>query len=216
MKKFQRQNDIDDLLEGYKFAFNILVRMLYDNISQNVSLGLTDDLIINRADFKGIEIHLLPNSCEKIIILKNIKKKNKNVITSKTWEQLSILISQFTKEVIEPIEKLKDYSVLNPKYQLGQIEEMIKACTMNEILVSMQDAKRDIPKGYPVPTLDSSIWDNPRKKEEYLHKVFSGYKYAVSFLWFNLLSEDTFIRNLTKLGETLSWKGFDGYFDIIN
>ncbi len=133
MADFHNRN-IESLLEGYQFAFSILARRLHDGISQNSSLKLTEDLTFKRADFHGIEIHLLPNSCEKIILLKNIKDKTKRVLTSATWQELEDYISQFDEKVIRPLQQLELSSALNGKFPLRDINETIQYSTLNETL----------------------------------------------------------------------------------
>jgi hypothetical protein len=206
---------VEGLLEGYQFAFSILARRLYDGISQNSSLKLTEDLTFKRADFHGVEIHLLPNSCEKIIILKNIKDNTRCVLTCGTWQELEDSLYQFDNEVVHPLEQLKLSSVLNNRFSLNDINEIIRYSTLNDILIFMQDTERNVPRGYPVPTLNNAIWDDPVKKDEYLRKVFPGYKYAVQFIWFSLTNEKLNNISVKTLGNTTSWHDFDSRFQAI-
>ena len=214
MAYFHNRN-IESLLEGYQFAFSILARRLHNDISQNSSLRLTEDLTFKRADFHGVEIHLLPNSCEKTILLKNIKEKTKRVLTSATWQELEDSISQFGKDVTEPLQQLKLSSALNGKYSLTDINETIRYSTLNETLLFMQDTKRNVPHGYPVPTLNNAMWDDPIEKEEYLRKVFPGYKYTVQFIWFTLTNGKLDNTSIKTLGDTASWPDFDSHFRAI-
>ena len=49
--------DHNDLLEGYKFALNVLIRCLHDAIASSLSLNLSEDIIFSRARFVGIPLH---------------------------------------------------------------------------------------------------------------------------------------------------------------
>ncbi|MDO8577921.1 MAG: hypothetical protein Q7R50_01935 [Dehalococcoidales bacterium] len=216
MKRYHAKVPVGDILIGYQFAFHIIARRLFDVVSQNSSLKLSTDLIFMRADFRGTEIHLLPNSCEKTILLKNIKVQIKDVMSSTTLAELGRTLSQFAEAIVSPLQQLKLVSTLANNSVLGSatLDELINYCSMNDLLIFLNDTERGVPHGYPVPTLNSDIWDNPSKKNEYLLKAFKGYKYSILFIWSTLLNINNY-ESFKELYHSRSWRDFDRNFDGI-
>ncbi len=205
-----------ELFEGYKFTYNVLTRRLHDELSENISLQLSQDFIFYRANFRGIEIQKLPNTCEKIILLKNIRKKLKPVLSCKNWEQITYQIQISRDEVINPLLQLKRCSKLSTIYTIGNIDDAINYSTINLTYIFLNDTRRGVPHGYYTSTLDNSLWHNKKpNRDAYLKTAFKGYKYTIQYLWFILLGEKFYTTSLVNMHRAKNWDDFDTYFEIL-
>jgi hypothetical protein len=208
-----RITDETDLLTGYVFLVNILTRRLHDEIATNVSLGLTEDESFYSADHHGTPLDRLPDSGEKVLLLRAIRKKVESILNSLTWDQAQESLESFRQDIVEPFWGLKQYSQLNQAYQIASIDEAIRYSTMNEVFVFLNDTSEQVPHGYPVPTLDNKLWRNSRPEvEQYLSTAFKGYKYSNQYLWFMLLGNEFSLTSLAQIHEAKDWDEFDGYF----
>lgn len=194
--------------DGLKFVFNTLIKRLQHELTMNASLGLTDDFIFNRANFTGVAISKLPNSCEKTIVLKNIDKSAQRVLDSRDWPQLESSMHQFENEILTPFIQLKSLALTNKRFTLTDMYQAITYATMFEIYIFLNDTRRGAPHGYLRMKYDDGT-------TRYLRKVFKGYKYVVQFLWFNLLGSDFKNSALAQIHRALDWNSFDMYFDVI-
>jgi DNA-directed RNA polymerase subunit H (RpoH/RPB5) len=57
------------------------------------------DLLLERALHELIPIHKLENTCEKIVLLKNIKAHAKAILRTQTYDALAQAITLFDHEV---------------------------------------------------------------------------------------------------------------------
>jgi hypothetical protein len=210
--------DYLDIIPGYKFTFDILTRRLHNEISTNNSLGLKVDRIFERSDFSGHTIiDALPDSSEKVILLKEIRHYVKPILESNNLIQLETSLKVFKNEVLDPFLKLKDISHLNSAYSIPTLDLAIKYSTMNEVFVFLNDTSRNgVPHGYPTPNLDNILWDtSSRDLRTQLNSYFLGYKYSVQFIWFKLMSNRFDYPAVIHLHESNSWDEFNYYYSAI-
>lgn len=229
---FRKLNDINDyrrwmrtyhsldlnkpIFLGYKYLFNTLLRMLVSNIEHNISLGLSSDEMFDRASFKGESIDKLPNTCDKTIFIKTILKYFDAVIKSDDWDSLNNSIVIFSKSVVSKIEKIRDISFLNPKFIVSDIDTAIDYAAMFQVYIFLNDTSRGLPHGYTSAMVeDINVTLRDRYHIANLDDTFTGYKYAVQYLWYKLLgnlSSDSFLKDIHL---TTDWESFDTYFDKI-
>lgn len=206
------QND-RDLFEGYKFALDVLSRLLHDAIAYKSSLNLSEDLVFSRARFVGIPLHKVPNSCDKAILLKNIHANAKGILRARAWSELDEGINQFEKEILSPFDNLKSASVVSPHYNISNLDEAVLYSSMFQVYIFLNDTRRGLPHGYRQSMLEDSLFEGFRlKNKEYLRRVFEGYTYSIQFLWHCLLEDRFSETSLVELHESADWYELDKYF----
>jgi len=228
-----RRHDIKDfegLFEGYKFFIESAIRSFMNALIYDSSLDLGEDYIFFRARFRGVELSKLPNTCEKMILIKNINQKLKAIKRAKDWDSLKNTLQLFDKEVIQTFERifLEDVGVSH-KMKMGK-EEALSYITMFYLLIYMTDTHRTTPRGHFVSLLDNGV------SERQLQNNFEGYKYALQFVWNSILGDKSFsamddmhnakdwcendddfsFESKTEDVEESKGKYLDEYFKIIN
>jgi hypothetical protein len=211
-------SDCQKCIEGYMFAFRVLIERLHEEIERDVALGLSSDPVFERAAFTGrIPIYKLPNSCDKTLVLKNIHKKAKAVLKATDWTQIEEAATVFRSAILSPLIKLKSVTAVNPAYShLKSLDEAIRYATMFELYIFLNDTGSGAPHGYPQIVLkDMGDQVSKRRKSQYLIRAFTGYKYAVQFMWSQLLGRSFNDSPLSYIHRTRGWDSFDKYFEPI-
>ena len=207
----------DNHLPGYKLAFNTLFRMLASELERNTSLGLTSDDVFERASFKGISISKLPNTSEKAILIRNLQYYFDEVANASIWPTLETAMQRLTLEVLAPLNNVKDISSLSRSCPVRETETAITYSSMFQTYIFLSDTSRGIPHGFlPAMFDDQDAGFGFRfLAAQKLGNAFFGYKYAVQFLWNQLLGDK--FRNLvvSDIHKTDDWASFDKYFDKI-
>lgn len=208
------------LFEGYKLTIETLIRMLYQEISNNQSLRLSEDRLFARAAFTGISPHKLPNSCEKNIVLRNISCKAEPVVKAPGWDCLKESLNGFQHEVMSPLYLMKSIGVVPPCHPSLDKEAAVRYAAMFQAYISLNDTSRGFPHGYHLPVLKGDpvspwSWKFARKRRSRFAQILDGYKYGVQFLWYRMLG-DTFTGTpLARLHHATNWSEFDGFFELI-
>ena len=204
-------------LPGYISVFNTLFRMLTSELERNVSLGLTSDDVFDRATFKGISINRLPNTCEKTVLIRNLQYYFKDVIHSNSWDSLGAAMQRLSGEVLAPFNNVKHVSSVNKNYPVREIETAVRYSSMFQIYIFLNDTSRGIPHGYLPAMLDDQDYDLRFRYSaaKTLGNAFLGYKYAVQFLWYQLLRDEFKNSVVNDIHETNDWDSFDKYFNKI-
>ena len=65
-----------EFFEGYKFFLQCTFNVFIYALSSDSSLGLDEDFRFFRAQYVGIKLSKIPNSCEKVVMIKNIDQKS--------------------------------------------------------------------------------------------------------------------------------------------
>ena len=208
--------DVNRLLPGYKFALDTLLRLMHDEISGNYSLKLTEDKYLIRARFTGVPLWKLQNRCEKVTLLKNMRRIAKDVLRQSTWNRLNAAMTRLEKELVQPLGQLKDHTTLPKHYKLSSIEDAIRCAAIFQVYIFMNDTRKGYPHGYIQSMLEDPIFkDDDRRNRDYMTEVFEGYKYAVEFLWSRLTPDRINESPLSQLHLAADWKQFDQYFERI-
>jgi hypothetical protein len=184
IKDYHSIDNDEDLLPGYRLFVILLLKDLLDSIEWDSGLKLKEDFIYNRADFKGVPLEDLPNSCEKTIILKNIWALSNNIYTSKNWSRL-----QSGLKDIQKLFPIFDYIYDNCILTDGQYDKsnILNALTQDHLLIKYHDTHR----GFPLARLDSPVII-PHIRKGYINDAFKGYVYTLQYVWYTLYSEERF------------------------
>ncbi len=179
---------------------NSLIRTFFHSIIYGSELPIDEDFIFSRARFTGIELSKIPNTCEKTIFLKNLNKYRRSIKNAKNWKELQESINKFQDDFISKFEKIfEDNIEVSPKIQIGK-KEALKYATMFYIYIYLNDTSRFVPHGYFVGVLKDGFEKNHRKK------TFEGYKYALQFVWYQLLGEKRYNKtSLRYLHKSTDW-----------
>ncbi len=204
-------------LPGYKLVFNTLFRMLTSELERNISLGLTSDDIFDRATFKGISINKLPNTCEKALLIRNLQYYFNDVISSNSWASLETAMQRLSVEVLAPFNNVKKVSSLNRNCPVREIETAVTYSSMFQTYIFLNDTNRGIPHGYLPAMFDDQEADFGFQfsAARTPGNAFFGYKYAVQFLWYQLLGDKFRNSVVSDIHKTNDWNSFDKYFDKI-
>jgi len=207
------------LFEGYKLTIETLIRTLYEEISNDQSLGLSEDQLFARATFVGISPHKLPNSCEKNILLRNISSNAESVVEAAEWDCLKKSLHSFHDEIISPLALIKSIVAVPPCYPISQ-EEAVKYAAMFQVYIFLNDTGRGFPHGYHLPVLKADpvspwSWRFARKRRSRFAHILDGYKYGVQFLWYRMLRESFTGTPLARLHQATNWTEFDGFLEEI-
>lgn len=193
------------LFEGYRFALNCCLNTFVDGLTFDSDLEIENDFLLLRAAGELQQIHLLPNTCEKIVFLKNIKPLVKDIIKSKDYKEMSRSIDKFNRHLSSQFEQ-----ILNKCISISEEVNIGNEKALNLLLLDFAHTYlMQIKNNGPVANTPNPLavnWTDRDKKEEYLE----GYKYTLQFLWNSLLGDLEFKKtHLIKLHEVDSWRTYN-------
>lgn len=192
LNEYHKINDDNKIFEGYRFFIDVCIRGFINSIIYDDSIGLDEDFTFFRARFVGVDIDDIPNTCNKIIFLKNIWKLTKNIRKSKNWEEISVSIKDI--EILFSIFDVIYKQNVSPIKDLNK-KDALKFATIFNTHIFLNDTSKGLPLAYLLaPILKSSA------KEESLESAYTGYTYILQYLWFALLGKNKFRKSsLMKL-----------------
>jgi hypothetical protein len=91
------------VLDGYKYFIEGCFHIFFDQLAEQAFAGLVNDLTLNRAIYEWVSLEKLENTCEKVVLLKNIYSNVKPVKRSKSFYDLQLNLKQFDDNVIQPV-----------------------------------------------------------------------------------------------------------------
>lgn len=183
INQYHRIENMDDLFTGYKFFIEVIFSNLLESIRLDSAFGLEEDFAYYRAQFEGVNINEIPNSCEKIILSKNIWNKSKKIRKSKSW-----------KEIENAIESIEDliliFELIYEKYVYSRKKlnknEALRIATIKITHIFLNDTREGTPHIYPTSIL------HPNYTAKYAEYSYKGYTYCLQYLWYILLGQETF------------------------
>lgn len=205
LDKNHPQKSKSDLFEGYRFALNCCLNTFVDGISDDSELEIENDFLFIRANSDLQPVHILPNSCEKIIFLKNIKSTVKDILKAKSYQDISKPIEQFNILIAFRFEQIwNDCISVSDEINIEK-SKMFELLLIDFAHTYLMQIKNNGPVAN-TPNPLAIEWTKEEKKKEYLE----GYKYAVQFLWSELLGELEISKtHLSKLHEADSWRTYN-------
>ena len=192
LNEYHKINDDNKIFEGYRFFIDVCIRGFINSIIYDDSIDLDEDFTFFRARFVGVDIDDIPNTCNKIIFIKNIWKLTKNIRKSKNWEEISVSIKDV--EILFSVFDLIYKRNVSPIKDLNK-KDALKFATIFNTNIFLNDTSKGLPHAYLLaPILKSSA------KEESLENAYAGYTYVLQYLWFVLLGKNKFRKSsLMKL-----------------
>lgn len=193
LKDYHKIENDSDVFEGYKLFLMTIFKCLINSILEDESLQLEEDEVLFRANFVGVPLYEIPNTCEKTIFIKNIWKFAESIIVSKKWEEIDSRLNnlQLLFHVFDVL-----YQNVSSTKDIEK-EEAIK--TISKIYTHR--FLNDTHKGYPLGYIFPAILDI-NKDDIKFQNSFKGYVYSLQYLWYNLLDFNEFeascIKNLHK------------------
>ena len=187
LENFHKIDSDLDIFEGYKFAIITSLRAFMNSLSMHDPFKLKDDEICNRAEFRGIKLEKLPNSCEKIVFQKNVWDLSKQIRKSREWNEIDV------KKELSPLfnvfQKVKEQNI---KTEKASIDESLKFISEFYAYLFLIDTSHGRPKGYyhPFFSLNPSL--------EISDKSFKGYAYTLQYFWYKVLGEEEFKKSCLK------------------
>ena len=206
------------LLLGHKLTIVTLITLLYDEIADKDNLDLDTDIYLERALFKGINIHKLRNSCAKTLLLKNLDAIAQGISKANSWSNLSEGLAILNKKVLRPFESMKQIAEVKPNSKIRSLEDAIKYSAMAQLYIFLNDTSTGMPHGYRPPTDYFDLETNrrsPSRLTRFRGKAFQGYKFSVQYLWSTVLHEEFCHTPLMFIHKSKNWDDFDGFFEII-
>lgn len=221
VKEVHPGKDADELFEGYKFSLNCCLNSFVSSLSEDHLLGIENDFLLNRAIAENIPIHHIENSCEKTILLKNIKPYVKGIIKSSSYNELHKQLNRFITDISSKFDFiLNNHIEISSEIGIDK-ETGIKLWLIDYAKTFLIQINNNGPTANFLNPLSIS-WTKKERKEYY----FDGYKYAIQFLWYQLLGKDEFNKTqLKNLHLADSWREYkyiekekseDPRFDFLN
>lgn len=198
------EKNINDLFEGYKFSLNCCLNTFVYGISRDSELEIKNDFLLDCAISELKPIHLIQNTCEKTIFLKNIKPIIKAIVKSKDYKEISQALTIFNNSIALKFESIfQDCIIFSPEIAIG------RKTANNLLLIDFAHTfLGQIKNNGPIANFLNPLsvnWIKQEKKEQYL----IGFKYAIEFLWFQLVDEEQFDKtHLSKIHLADSWKKY--------
>lgn len=211
----------EKLFEGYRFSINCCLNSFVDGLSGDQLLGVENDFLLNRAIRENIPIHHIENSCDKTILLKNIKPYIKAIIKSNSYDELNTQLKEFNTEITSIFDYILNNNIyISPEIKIKK-ETAIKLLLIGYTKTFLIQINNNGPFANSLNPLSTS-WTKNERKEYY----FDGYKYAIQFLWHQLLGEAEFNKtHLKNIHLADSWRTYnyiekdkseDPKFDFLN
>ena len=188
LSTYHKIDDQRQFFKGYQYIITVSLQYLISKLISYDPFLFKDDEKLTRANFLGITIENIPNSCEKTIVLKNIWKHGKKIRKAKTFEEIKNE-KQFELVYLYEIlckRNLKSNTKI-PK------DKAILAITQFHAYLFLVDTKFGVPYAAQLASIFKLV-----KNPEYLDMVFDGYRYALEYLWFCLLGQTKFQQSCVK------------------
>ncbi len=200
LKNYHKIENDEDIFEGYRFFLMISLKCLIESIVDDSALELEEDDVFFRATAVGIALEDIPNTCEKIIFIKNIWNLARGIRKSKNWEQLEVDL-KILEKLFLVFDRIHDNIILTRNISK---DDAFRIITEAYIHIFLNDTQRI----YPLGNILSSTTKKYPKRYLDAKNVFKGYVYSLQYLWFILLGanrfEESCIKNLHRAPEIYS------------
>lgn len=169
------------ICQGYKFAIMTIFRSLLDAISRDYTLALDDDYIFFRANFEGMDLKDIPNTCDKIVFIKNLNKGYEKLVQSKNWSEVEKNLIEI-KEIISIFDSIYRNNVSGSKK--CRKDAALNYLTKYFTMMYLNKIEHDFPWGAHLP---SFLY--PKLELTYFDDAYFGYAYSIQYIWFKLLGK---------------------------
>jgi hypothetical protein len=204
LNKMHPKKNSTELFEGFRFALNCCLNSFIDGLASDQLLGIKNDFLLDRAIAEIIPLHEIDNTCEKTILLKNIKSLVKAILKAKNYREIKENTNEFEQSVSSKFDHIiKENIFVSTKIKLNK-ETVLKLLLIDFVHTYLVQINNNGP---------TANFNNPLSpewtKEERKNYYFEGYKYAIQFLWYELLGEEEFSKtHLSKIHAADSWRKY--------
>jgi len=210
-------NENNELFLGFKFYVKCVCNNIMESISRGDFLLLEDNIMVKRANFHGVPLSKLNNSCQKIIFLKNIKRLFEPLYESKNEYEYKKNYAKTKGIFLSMVDEYKKYLAVSKDFMSENIEEIILNLAIFWTYIDFNDTGRGVPLGYffsleeEEPSHASTEYEDI---EERL-RLFNGYKYTLVYVWNELLNREQKEKFPWEISNSNHWKQLDSYFGKI-
>lgn len=212
----QGKKNNDELFTGFKFYVQSICNNIMESISRGDFLFLEENMIIKRANFHGVPLSKLKNTCQKIIFLKNMKRLFESLYNSKDECDYREKLARTKGIFISMIDEYKSKIYLSKKFENINKEEIILNLAIFWNYIDYNDTGKGFPKGIFF-SLEESNEAEPlfiSNRGKYLH-LFEGFKYTLIYVWNILLSKEQKTVFPHEIIQTKNWEELDNFFHKI-
>ncbi len=184
LKEEQELENDESILSGYLFFVETCSRCFLDTILTENPFQLNEDYVLYRAKFVGVEIQNIPNTCEKIVLIKNIWNVFSEILKSSEWSEVTSSSSKLT-DLFDIISTIYQKEVISA----GEIEKD-SALNLKSAInahIYLNDLQRHLPLGY----LANPLFETKLDKNHF-EKNYMGYAYSLQYLWYRLLPNEDY------------------------
>ncbi len=204
MRKTHPHKNPEELFDGYKFSLECCLNSFVDGICGDQILGIESDFLLDRALAELVPLHHISNTCEKTIFLKNLKPHVKAVLKTLTYNGLKQKYEDFEKNISSRFYEIqKNHLVLSKDIELD-IKTANQFWLIDYVYIYLVQINNNGPTANSRHPFNTS-WTPRERMEKYLE----GYKYAIQFLWHQLLGFDEYNKtHLKRLHLADSWRDY--------
>ena len=190
--------DKEDVTEGYIYFIDTWLRAFLDSIMTSTHVLLEDNYEFYRANYQGVHISKMSNSCDKIIFIRNYHKfmralkKDKKRSVYTVMARFDNFISKFTLKFKKIICENDDLSIIE--------KDRIQFATISRGLFLFNQITKGIPQGRFFTLFKTGV----TKKE--LESNFLGYKITLLYVWKKCLTKKQF-GVVEGIKDALYWSG---------
>lgn len=187
LKHTHQLEEHDTIFLGYRYFVEISSLLLLDELSDDESLRINADEIYRAAQQRGLKLDEIPNSCDRVVFIKNIWNYFDPIRHAQNWDEL--------KEVIRKTSDVTD--ILKKIFQHIEVQENIPkkiACRYFSLYYAhhrLNDTRMGKPIAANCGPIKPSI-DRPGID------FFKGYAYTLEYIWFVFLGKSDFEKSYAK------------------
>lgn len=195
---------VEHVFPGYRFAIQCCLNAFISALTDNDELKVESDFLLLRASAENKPLHQIASSCEKTVLLKNLKPLVKSVLRARDFEELTQACSGFWETIGEPFERhvssrLKSDGI--PNVSQGLAENLLLIDFYHTYLVQIKI-------GGPIANAFNPISPNIYSRK-LLQDALAGYIIALQYLGSVLFTDEQYqAAQLDRLHTITSWKDY--------
>lgn len=203
--KEQHNKDFDPkLFHGYKFFAECAFSEFFDYLGSEKVLGIEADFLFQRALGETLFIEKLPNTCEKVVFLKNIYSAYKPITKAKNSSSLRESMVHFQDHVLNSFDILIEKNLELSSVGGLTIDRVQQLILIENLYIHFSQVNNNGPVAYNGSLMKQFWLDTDR-----LQTSLDGYKYALQYVWRNVVDKEVFTTsNLKDLHMADSWKKY--------
>lgn len=204
LKKHHNKTLDPKIFQGYKFFLECAFSEFFDYLASEETLGIEEDFLFQRAAGETFFIERLPNTCERVIFLKNIYLAYKPVAKSKNSSDLNDGMVYFQDHILAIFDTLIEKNcrlVPEPGLTLDRILQLI---LIENLYIHFSQINNNGPVAYHGSLMKQFWLDNNR-----LEIGLEGYKYTLQYVWLNVVGTKIFnSTSLKDIHTASSWRKY--------